>query len=214
MDVRSIRQPGWFWARNELLTEHGAELGPYGIAVYCALAMHADNEKQTARPGAERIAELIGCSVRKVKQTIKQLDALGLVCIEERYDDDGTRKSNRYWLLPMGDTVHQVHGTVHDVHGDRAPGAPELDSGTRQASIWKNVLSELSLQMTRATFDRWLAGSELVTLNGDSHAVVCVRDAYAVEWLSSRWVEPITRTLADVTNLSADDLTLEFTTTT
>jgi len=64
-------------------------------------------------------------------------------------------------------------------------------------STWKSALQELELQMTRGTFTRWLAGSELVSLT-DSQATIQVRDGYAVDWCASRLRVPIERTLNDV----------------
>jgi len=65
------------------------------------------------------------------------------------------------------------------------------------ASTWKSALQELELQMTRGTFTRWLAGSELVSLT-DGEATIQVRDGYAVDWCASRLRVPIERTLNDV----------------
>ena len=33
---------GWFRVPNEIIDAHGPALGPFGIAVYCCLAHHAD----------------------------------------------------------------------------------------------------------------------------------------------------------------------------
>ena len=63
--------------------------------------------------------------------------------------------------------------------------------------IWTRVLKELSMQMTRATFDTWLNGSEVVEV-GDATLVVRVRDEYAVDWLRTRWLAPVQRTLNGV----------------
>lgn len=65
------------------------------------------------------------------------------------------------------------------------------------------------MQMTRATFDTWLGGSQVVQVS-DQRMTVQVRDAYAIEWLRTRWIKPIQRTLRGI--LGRDDLQVEFVT--
>jgi chromosomal replication initiator protein len=60
--------------------------------------------------------------------------------------------------------------------------------------LWQVVLGELQLQMTRATFDTWLKGSRVVSCQDDT-IVVCVRHAYAVDWLENRMLSLISRAL-------------------
>lgn len=97
-DVRDARDENWLWMRRELIREHGEELGAYGVAVYAALASYAD-KKQKAFPSYSSIAELLGCSRRKVISCIKQLRELGWVGIENRHSN-GEPTSNQYYLLP------------------------------------------------------------------------------------------------------------------
>jgi chromosomal replication initiator protein len=59
---------------------------------------------------------------------------------------------------------------------------------------WQATLGELQLQMTRATFDTWLRGSQVVDFR-DNHFTVYVRHAYAVDWLQNRLLSVIERTL-------------------
>lgn len=74
-------------------------------------------------------------------------------------------------------------------------GQPELEMDAE--SVWERVLEELEMQMTRATFDRWLRGTRAVGLRGQG-IVVSVRDGYAVEWLRTRLLVPVLRTVAGV----------------
>jgi hypothetical protein len=73
-------------------------------------------------------------------------------------------------------------------------GQPQ-DEETPEAVLWRAALAELQLQMTQATFDTWLKGSELVRCEGDTF-VVGVANAYARDWLEHRLLPVITRTLA------------------
>jgi chromosomal replication initiator protein len=61
----------------------------------------------------------------------------------------------------------------------------------------------MRLQMTRATFDTWLRGARVIGVQGDT-LIVRVRDAYAVDWLHSRWRVPIRRTLAGIVGQEMD----------
>lgn len=72
--------------------------------------------------------------------------------------------------------------------------------------VWSRVLEELRMQMTRATFDTWLGGSQVVDVS-DRTLAVQVRDGYAAEWLRTRWTAPIQRTLAGIVG---QDLDVEF----
>jgi chromosomal replication initiator protein len=60
---------------------------------------------------------------------------------------------------------------------------------------WQAALGELELQMTRATFDTWLRGTDVIDCQGDVFTVY-VRHAYAVDWLQNRLLPAIKGTLA------------------
>jgi hypothetical protein len=61
--------------------------------------------------------------------------------------------------------------------------------------IWTRSLDELQLQMTRATFDAWLRGSQVIEA-GDDCLTIAVRHAFAVDWLQNRLLPIIERTVA------------------
>lgn len=98
MKVRDMRQPGWAWCKNELIREHGSELGPYGIATYMALASFSGKD-ESARPSIRTIAETIGASKSSVKRSIDDLVSLGWIKVQHRKDGK-KNKSNIYFLLP------------------------------------------------------------------------------------------------------------------
>ncbi|MCP4418552.1 MAG: hypothetical protein GY805_18185 [Chloroflexi bacterium] len=75
----------------------------------------------------------------------------------------------------------------------------------QQTTWWKVTLTELELQMTRATFNTWLKDARLLGVNnadnGDGHQyVIGVRNEYAKDWLENRLEDTIQRTLAAITN--------------
>jgi chromosomal replication initiator protein len=59
---------------------------------------------------------------------------------------------------------------------------------------WQAALGELELQMTRATFDTWLRGTDVIDCRGEV-LTVYVRHAYAVDWLQNRLLPVIKGTL-------------------
>ncbi len=69
--------------------------------------------------------------------------------------------------------------------------------------FWQQVLGELELQMTRATFDTWLRGSTVVGFEAGV-LVIGVKNAYAVAWLQNRLYPMITRTLQGLSPEVAD----------
>jgi chromosomal replication initiator protein len=79
-------------------------------------------------------------------------------------------------------------------------GSKEKASLTPDRSIvnahkqWQATLGELQLQMTRATFDTWLRGSQVISYE-DGLFTVYVRHAYAVDWLQNRLLAVVKRTL-------------------
>jgi len=65
--------------------------------------------------------------------------------------------------------------------------------------IWsKEILPNLAMQMTEATFINLLHDSRLISQDGDQ-LVVAVRNKYAVDWLNTRLRDTILRTAARVT---------------
>jgi hypothetical protein len=72
--------------------------------------------------------------------------------------------------------------------------------------VWDYVLKDLSWQMTKVTFERWLSGSKLLHLQ-EGQATVQVRDSYAVDWCAKRLIIPIRRTLAGAIGASEVSVT-------
>jgi len=114
----------------------------------------------------------------------------------EHYDSEQSQSIWREWLqrdikvmaLGWSDSTDETKP------GGGAPGKEVL---VEMNAVWTLVLEELRLQMTRAAFDTWLTGSEIVRMH-DKQVVIRVRDHYAAEWLRGRWIRPIQRTLNGV----------------
>jgi hypothetical protein len=63
--------------------------------------------------------------------------------------------------------------------------------------IWTQVLRQLQQQMTRATFNTWLAQSSLVGVENEVYTVE-VTSSQAIDWLENRLKEVIARSLTGV----------------
>jgi hypothetical protein len=78
-----------------------------------------------------------------------------------------------------------------------APPSPYRADGT--ADLWEHTLGELKLQMTKATFDTWVAPSRALgwdDTNGD--LVVQVHSQYAKVWLETRLHTTVLRTVSGI----------------
>lgn len=80
-------------------TEYKAQIGPYGIAVYCAFARHADNKTQQAYPSFNTIARETGISRSKVIATVRQLEVIGLLKCQPRYNQETKGQSSNLITL-------------------------------------------------------------------------------------------------------------------
>jgi len=96
LEIRDIRDGGWFWADNELIDKYGKIIGPYGIAVYMGLARYANNNK--CWPSLKTIAKNIGTSRPTVKKAIDKLQATGLITVLRRRTSEGDSDTNLYTL--------------------------------------------------------------------------------------------------------------------
>lgn len=64
--------------------------------------------------------------------------------------------------------------------------------------LWCTALSELEIQMTRATFDTWLHDTRCLNRDGDT-LIIAVKNSYAADWLGTRLYPLIQRTLHRIT---------------
>ena len=122
--VRDRRANNRFFIDNALLRGGwGAVIGPYGIAVYDAIALHADADNQSAYPSHQLIADLTGMSRPTVVKIVSQLEELHLIGVERV---DG--RPHTYYLLDQSEwvPVNQVNtpckgGLQVDLNEDNTP---------------------------------------------------------------------------------------------
>lgn len=134
--IKDGRNPGWHWAGHEVIDAYGAELGPYGLALYYALCRHA-NERGESWPSYATLAKKTGMSRKQAREVMKRLVGLELVSKAPRKDDAGDPTSNLYTLL--------------DLNGGREPrtlpkveDTPRVGNDVPQARVSPTPKEELS----------------------------------------------------------------------
>lgn len=61
--------------------------------------------------------------------------------------------------------------------------------------LWVSVLDDLALQMTRATYDTWLKGTEAIEVDDTGTLIIGTPSGYALEWLENRLHRVVEQTL-------------------
>jgi hypothetical protein len=102
----------------------------------------------------------------------------------------------RQWLQQQEEAGRRDVLDDHDqLESDASLQDPEEDDLSEARRLWTRSLEELKLQMTRATFDTWLRGSQVIEAN-DECLTIAVQHARAVDWLQNRLLPVIERTVA------------------
>lgn len=130
--VRDKRGGDRYFIDNDFIRTYGRIVGPYGIAVYNVLALHAGIDDQNAWPKYETIAEIAGCSRRQVIRSVQQLEGLNIVKLTARKTKDGRRTSNIITLLHKSEwqpvsSDRQSPPAVTDSHPSSDRQSPEQD---------------------------------------------------------------------------------------
>jgi chromosomal replication initiator protein len=79
----------------------------------------------------------------------------------------------------------------------------ETISTSEAGRVWLAALSELQLQMTKATFDTWVKQTHVVAYE-DGTFIIGVQNGYAKDWLENRLMGTVKRTLAGILNRSVE----------
>ena len=126
---RSIRaiarcRSGWAWFDKRIITRYGRLLGPNGVAVYMALAVHADSEQQTCFPSYQTIAKQLNMSRPTVLKAIKLIITLYLASKQWTQSPEGDPGPNLYAMLEIPNGPLDLMGlptwaTIDDEKGRR-----------------------------------------------------------------------------------------------
>jgi hypothetical protein len=98
-----------------------------------------------------------------------------------------------------GEGLGELADLLEAAESPSPPAAPENGISADDAALWQAALEELSLQMTRATYDAWLRDARLVACHQDEY-VVAVSGPQAKEWLENRLDVVIQRTVQMVSD--------------
>lgn len=102
--VRDSRQPGHFWADNEIVEQHLPEIGVYGFAVYMLLCKYADSKTGQCDPSVSGMAAKLGVSAPTVRGALDKLKDAKLITIRHRskeYDGKRLNQTSVYTILAV-----------------------------------------------------------------------------------------------------------------
>lgn len=157
--VKDQRLDHWYKVDNALILQYGAIIGPYGIAIYNVLALHANHDTHEAYPSYQTIAELSGCSRRKVIQTLEVLESHNIVRGEGRMKNDGSPNSNVWVLVDKSlwgagnKNDRLLREVVQDMHYPSESDALPVVNGMHQGSASPAPKQE-SMNKTNITRER------------------------------------------------------------
>ncbi len=113
--VQDRRRKGFFTIDNDLLDRFGDQLGPYGLAVYMALARFADQDSE-CYPSQSTIAKRTGMSRMQVSRVIEKLQKLQLISALQQTAPNGAQRTNLYILYdlpPVTDSYTPCNTQLH-----------------------------------------------------------------------------------------------------
>ena len=102
----------------------GAGVPAYAIGTLCVLSDHANSKNGLCWPSMNRLARILGCSVRTVQRHLHALKEKGLIEFVERRRNKGRYSSYLYRV------VHIVRTTGH---GRRVEGRSLYKRGTKDS---------------------------------------------------------------------------------
>jgi len=129
LEVHDGRRAGWHWAQHQIIDIHGAELGPYGLAIYYALCRHTDVDR-SCWPSYATLAKETGMTRRQAIHQMNRLIRMGLVTKEPRKDEAGDPTSNRYTITDLVPTKGGDEGDALGSEGDSPPLVNQVHQGS------------------------------------------------------------------------------------
>jgi hypothetical protein len=101
--VRDSRRVGWFSVDNEIIDNHAARIGAYGVAVYSVLCWHAKYGNPEVRLSTRDIAGTLGISHDRVRKSLLDLADARLI-FQEVPMRPGPGLISTYTLLEVKET--------------------------------------------------------------------------------------------------------------
>ena len=171
--------------------------------VFAAAAGEIARKMAEAGLGPEEALEVLLGTIQSIQTGMprgeEEVMSLAVDRLQRGIWDAGERTRRtlrRAWYRERREGLSQPRGgEVMALEGETLQGESERSAGEE---IWRAVLEQLQLELTRATFDTWLRPTRAV---GREEGVLVVRVAsvYAREWLESRLQGMVERALERVT---------------
>jgi hypothetical protein len=189
--VQDRRRKGFFTLDNELLDRFGADLGPYGLAVYVALARFANREGE-CWPSFTTIAQRTGMSRRQVIRETAKLAARGLIAVEAKTDQaTGEHKANLYILLDVTGGDSQSLGSDSQALGGGDSQSLGSDTEAPEQNKKKNTHTQLDPKKNGRPHARTAAQKPMA--EKDQDVVVALTALGMAEDVASRLVKRYSR---------------------
>jgi hypothetical protein len=138
--VQDNRQPGYFWADNEVVDRHLIDIGMHGFAVYMLLTRYANAATAECDPSIPTIAKSLGISEPTVKKALNKLESCNLITIARRKKkgSDKYNDTNLYTLLHIPKVGNHVAQVDKDVTQGRQPDYPGVGNHVAPNNTKKN----------------------------------------------------------------------------
>jgi len=135
--------------------EH-AGLSAQELAVYVALAMHADYATKRCNPGFARIGAVANVSRETVKRSVKTLEARGLIKVD-RHKVGSRNDVNVYTLHDLGSVrAHPLGNDRAQVGSPKAEGRAQREPRTRPINKTRERDASRGIASPSSKFDAWL----------------------------------------------------------
>jgi hypothetical protein len=126
------RERGFYIVDDEIIDEHGAKLGPLGVAVYNVLVKHANKHGTSSFPSYQTIADKLGITRNSAIKGVKILLEEKVVGKRSRTNESGAPTSNAYRILPVKKRPKEAAEVVQNLH--HHPEIPSAYSALPSAS--------------------------------------------------------------------------------
>lgn len=148
--VRDSRQPGHFWADNEIVDEYLSTIGIYGFAVYMLLTRYADFKTGQCDPSVSGMATRLGISAPTVRAALDKLKDAKLITIRHRHREKDGKMINQtsvYTILAIKKAQTTIPTKPHLVPNVVDQGVlNQVDQGTKGDLV--GVLNQVSTNKT------------------------------------------------------------------
>lgn len=105
--------------------------------------------------------------------------------------------------FPSQEDLDVHEDQAHQVRPDESVSSPIREGSSLTAEqAWESVLTQLQMEMPRASFDSWVRDTKAVRYSRNA-LTIGVRNAYARDWLESRLASTVGRLLVGIMNDSS-----------